>query len=144
MSAMPPQLTVAERLAEVIADLSEAPAVLQPVCRSLLVDVAGLCIAARHTDFMRATVQASDLTLGGFASAGATVTGVTVLPGNTTARFTLDGITTGDAIARDVNVVVSPETDPVLAVAGSFRDTGVDVGAPPGTPIGSSVAIVCA
>ena len=60
MSAMPPQSTVAERLAAVIADLHEAPPALQPVVRSLLVDVAGLCLAARHTDFMRATVQASD------------------------------------------------------------------------------------
>ena len=60
MSAMPPQFTVAERLAAVIADLGEAPVVLQPVVRSLLIDVAGLCLAARHTDFMRATVQASD------------------------------------------------------------------------------------
>ena len=53
--------TVAERLAQGIAGVGDAaPPELQPVCRSLLVDVAGLCIAARGTDFMRATVQASD------------------------------------------------------------------------------------
>src|SRR5262249_55933031 len=38
-----------------------------------------------------ATVQASDLTLGGITSGS--VTGVAVLPGNTTARFTISGVT---------------------------------------------------
>src|SRR5262249_8321517 len=38
------------------------------------------------------SVQTADLVLSGIA--GATVTSVTVLPGNTTARFTLGGITT--------------------------------------------------
>ncbi|MEI8196558.1 MAG: hypothetical protein WCI73_11665, partial [Phycisphaerae bacterium] len=37
-----------------------------------------------------ASVQMSDLTLSGLA--GATVTGVSVLPGNTTARFTINGV----------------------------------------------------
>jgi 2-methylcitrate dehydratase PrpD len=56
-----PDVSVAERLAQVIAGLPQgAPAQMRQVCQSLLVDVAGLCIAARHTDFMRATVQASD------------------------------------------------------------------------------------
>ncbi len=30
------------------------------MCRSLLIDVAGLCIAARHSDFMRVTLAATD------------------------------------------------------------------------------------
>jgi 2-methylcitrate dehydratase PrpD len=61
MKTPSPEPTIAERLADVIASLPEAPpAAMEPVCRSLLVDVAGLCIAARHSDFMRATVQASD------------------------------------------------------------------------------------
>ncbi|MDB5955034.1 MmgE/PrpD family protein [Ramlibacter sp.] len=60
MSAIPSQPTVAERLAGAMADVRETPAALQAVVRSLLVDVAGLCLAARHTDFVRATVQASD------------------------------------------------------------------------------------
>src|SRR5205085_6135393 len=47
--------------ADVIAELpAEPPEAMRAVCRSLLVDVAGICIAARHTDFMRATVEASD------------------------------------------------------------------------------------
>nr|WP_269117381.1 MmgE/PrpD family protein [Ramlibacter monticola] len=36
------------------------PPAMRQACGSLLVDVAGICIAARRTDFMRATVQASD------------------------------------------------------------------------------------
>lgn len=53
--------TVAERLARAIADIpGAAPEATRAVCRSLLVDVAGICIAARRTDFMRATVAASD------------------------------------------------------------------------------------
>ncbi|MEJ8839494.1 MmgE/PrpD family protein [Ramlibacter sp. AN1133] len=61
MSNTTPDLTVAERLAQVIEGLpAGAPPAMQAVCRSLLVDVAGICIAARHTDFMRATASASD------------------------------------------------------------------------------------
>jgi hypothetical protein len=44
-----------------IAALPEGtPPAMRQACGSLLVDVAGICIAARRTDFMRATVQASD------------------------------------------------------------------------------------
>ena len=61
MSTALPEVSVAERLAQGIAALpGGTPPPMRQVCRSLLVDVAGLCIAARHTDFMRATVQASD------------------------------------------------------------------------------------
>jgi 2-methylcitrate dehydratase PrpD len=53
--------TVAERLAQGIAGLpAGAPDATRAVCQSLLVDVAGICIAARHTDFMRATVAGTD------------------------------------------------------------------------------------
>jgi 2-methylcitrate dehydratase PrpD len=33
---------------------------MEATCRSLLIDIAGLCIAARRTDFMRATLAATD------------------------------------------------------------------------------------
>jgi 2-methylcitrate dehydratase PrpD len=56
-----PSTSVAERVAQAIAALPPTtPAAMQPLCRSLLVDVAGLCIAARNTDFMRATLAGSD------------------------------------------------------------------------------------
>jgi hypothetical protein len=47
-----------------------------------------------------ASVQTWDLVLGGIA--GAAVTGVTVLPGNTTARFTISGITTQGVLTANV------------------------------------------
>lgn len=53
--------TVAEQVAAVIARLpGGAPTAMQPVCQSLSIDVAGLCIAARRTDFMQATLAATD------------------------------------------------------------------------------------
>jgi 2-methylcitrate dehydratase PrpD len=61
MSAAPASRTVAEQLADVIAGLpAGAPQATQTVCQSLLIDVAGLCIAARHSDFMQATFAATD------------------------------------------------------------------------------------
>jgi hypothetical protein len=47
-----------------------------------------------------ATLQASDLVLSGIT--GATVSAVTVLPGNTTARFTLSGITTEGTLTANL------------------------------------------
>ena len=48
-----PSSTVAERVAEIIAALPPTtPPATQSVCKSLLIDVAGLCIAARDADFM--------------------------------------------------------------------------------------------
>jgi 2-methylcitrate dehydratase PrpD len=56
-----PATTVAERLAQFIAALPDGvPPAMRQASQSLLVDIAGICIAARGTDFMRATVQASD------------------------------------------------------------------------------------
>ena len=47
-------------------------------------------------------------------------------------NVTIGGIATPDAIAPDVNVNAHLATNPVLAIAGSFRDTGVDIFAPDG------------
>jgi hypothetical protein len=44
----------------------------------------------------------------------------------------IGAITTPDAIAPDVHVNARLVTDPVLVIAGSFRDTGVEVFAPDG------------
>ena len=53
--------TIAERVAAVIAALPRiTPPAMQATCGSLLVDTAGLCLAARHSDFMRAMLTASD------------------------------------------------------------------------------------
>ena len=54
-------LTVSEQLASVIARLPRAvPAATTAVCESLLIDVAGICISARRSDFMQATLAATD------------------------------------------------------------------------------------
>jgi 2-methylcitrate dehydratase PrpD len=56
-----PSPTVAEQIAAVIVSLPRTtPPAMETTCRSLLIDVAGLCIAARHSDFMRATLAATD------------------------------------------------------------------------------------
>ena len=53
--------TVSEQLASVIARLPRAvPAATTAVCESLLIDVAGICISARRSDFMQATLAATD------------------------------------------------------------------------------------
>jgi 2-methylcitrate dehydratase PrpD len=53
--------TVSEQLATVIAALQhDTPPAMRTVCQSLLIDVAGLCIAARDTDFMQSTFAATD------------------------------------------------------------------------------------
>jgi 2-methylcitrate dehydratase PrpD len=60
MSQASEAATVSEQLAAVIARLPDAPAAMQSICQSLLVDIAGLCIAARHSEFMQATLMATD------------------------------------------------------------------------------------
>jgi 2-methylcitrate dehydratase PrpD len=60
MSQASEAATVSEQLAAVIAQLPDAPAAMQSICQSLLVDIAGLCIAARHSEFMQATLMATD------------------------------------------------------------------------------------
>ena len=53
--------TVSEQLAAVIAALPrDTPAATGSVCQSLLIDVAGICISARHSDFMQSTLAATD------------------------------------------------------------------------------------
>jgi 2-methylcitrate dehydratase PrpD len=53
--------SIAEQLAAVIAVLPDTlPEEPKVVCRSLLVDISGLCIAARGSDFMRSTLDATD------------------------------------------------------------------------------------
>lgn len=53
--------SVSEQLADVIAGLPHAtPAAMETVCKSLLIDVAGICISARTSDFMQATLAGTD------------------------------------------------------------------------------------
>jgi 2-methylcitrate dehydratase PrpD len=61
MTQAPAPTTVAETIAAAIAALPPGtPPEMATVCRSLLIDVAGICIAARHTDFMAATLAGTD------------------------------------------------------------------------------------
>lgn len=62
MSAKLPEVAVAERLADQSAALTvEAiPAVVRARAEELLVDVVGLCVAARHTDYVKAVIAGVD------------------------------------------------------------------------------------
>jgi 2-methylcitrate dehydratase PrpD len=52
--------SVSEQLAAAFEGMpQQLPATLVDVCESIVVDVAGLCIAARDTDYVRATLEAS-------------------------------------------------------------------------------------
>ncbi|MDP3671528.1 MAG: MmgE/PrpD family protein [Telluria sp.] len=61
MSVSSPVQSVSEQLAAAIAGLAPVtPAPMQALCQSLLIDVAGICISARQSDFMQATLVATD------------------------------------------------------------------------------------
>jgi hypothetical protein len=78
--------------------------------------------------FNPATLQTSDLVLTGIT--GATVTGVTAINGNTTARFTIGGITTEGTLNASIAAGALADTDgnPNLAFAGTYP---VDFGTVP-------------
>ncbi|MBI1760867.1 MAG: putative Ig domain-containing protein [Acidobacteria bacterium] len=75
-----------------------------------------------------ASVQTSDLALSGIA--GATVSGVTVLPGNTTARFTLSGITVEGTLTASIaaGLITDAFGNPGAAFTANY---GVDIGTVP-------------
>lgn len=74
------------------------------------------------------SVQATDLTLSGVA--GAAVTGVTVLPGNTTARFTISGIAAEGTLTA--SIAVGAVTDAFGNPGASFSaNYPVDIGTVP-------------
>ncbi len=80
-----------------------------------------------------ASVQTTDLTLGGVA--GAFVSGVTVLPGNTTARFTLSGISSEGTLTAGIaaGAITDAFGNPGAAFSGTYQ---VDIGtAPYPTPL---------
>ena len=61
MSKADQALTVSEEIATVIAQLSRTtPPATMAVCNSLLIDVTGICISARNSDFMQSTLAATD------------------------------------------------------------------------------------
>ena len=61
MSGINPSSTVAERIAAIVTALPRAtPPAAESICHSLLIDIAGLCFAARTSDYMRATLAATD------------------------------------------------------------------------------------
>jgi 2-methylcitrate dehydratase PrpD len=55
-----PDISVSQHLASAFSRMPETlPAVVGQVCDTVLTDVAGLCVAARHTDYLQATLRAS-------------------------------------------------------------------------------------
>jgi len=62
MNAMLPERAVAQQLAAAIAPLSaeKLPVAVTGKCEALLVDVVGLCVTARQTDYVQAALAASD------------------------------------------------------------------------------------
>ncbi|MEN3365654.1 MAG: hypothetical protein V7606_2928, partial [Burkholderiales bacterium] len=61
MSQASQTATVSEQLAAVTAQLPDAPpSTMVSVCQSLLIDITGICISARNSDFMQATRAATD------------------------------------------------------------------------------------
>ena len=55
-----PAVSVSERLAAVFADPQEIPARVADICDTLLMDLAGLCVAARDADYVQAVLRATD------------------------------------------------------------------------------------
>ena len=60
MSDKLPQVAVAQDLARKIAALKDMPPAVRAKCEDLLVDVVGLCVAARKEDYVKATLAACD------------------------------------------------------------------------------------
>lgn len=60
MTATLPGVSVSERLAASFAGMPDAlPAAVTSTCGAVLTDIVGLCVAARHTDYVRAALGAS-------------------------------------------------------------------------------------
>jgi 2-methylcitrate dehydratase PrpD len=59
---MSASMSVAEELADSVAALApeDIPATVRTRCEDLLIDVAGLCVAARNTDYVRALIASVD------------------------------------------------------------------------------------
>lgn len=64
MSAGRPAVAVAERLAEriVAVEADRLPTPVRARCEETLIDVVGLCLAARHADYVRSVIAACDET----------------------------------------------------------------------------------
>ncbi len=62
MDAKLPDVAVAEQLAEKIAalKLQSLPTAVKRKCEDLLVDIVGLCVAARNADYVKSTLAACD------------------------------------------------------------------------------------
>ncbi|MGE0559551.1 MAG: hypothetical protein AB7O69_14915, partial [Burkholderiales bacterium] len=62
MTAKLPEIAIAERLADQAAALTadQLPQAVRARAEELLVDVIGLCVAARNTDYVRAIVAGVD------------------------------------------------------------------------------------
>ena len=62
MTAQLPAITIAERLADQAAAITadRLPAEVRARAEELLIDVVGLCVAARHTDYVKAVIAGVD------------------------------------------------------------------------------------
>ena len=55
-----PERSVSEQLAEAFCDMAATlPAAVTGMCDAVLMDVAGLCVAARHSDYVQAALRAT-------------------------------------------------------------------------------------
>jgi 2-methylcitrate dehydratase PrpD len=54
-----PTVSVSQKLAEVFAGEPQVPANVTTMCDALLMDFAGICVAARNTDYVRAVMAAT-------------------------------------------------------------------------------------
>ena len=54
-----PEHSIAQRLAEAFADVASLPPAMSAACDAVMIDVAGLCVAARNTDYVRSAMTAT-------------------------------------------------------------------------------------
>ena len=53
-----PQISVSERLATAFSDMpSDLPVAMADMCDAVLMDVAGLCVAVRNSDYVQAVLR---------------------------------------------------------------------------------------
>ena len=121
-----PKISVSEQLAAAFAAMPpELPAAVTTMCDAVMMDVAGLCVAARKADFVRSIVAATSepggCTMIGHAG-GFNVASVALVNG--TAAHGEDYYDTYEGGPIHAGVVIIPA---VLATAEAHRLSGADV-----------------
>jgi 2-methylcitrate dehydratase PrpD len=54
-----PENSIAQRLAAAFGDVTHLPPAVAAACNAVMMDVAGLCVAARNTDYVRSTMAST-------------------------------------------------------------------------------------